>query len=713
MPQKNIDKILEKYKLKLKQELGEKRILRPVTSAEYKHFKQELLPKHLSWYEQLCNLSERFVKIQPDKEKEKTLKESIDICHLEITPAGATSFALIMPLFVILFGSLISLMLLDSFFFLFLSVIIGIILMYIFQKLPIFFANNWRLNASNQMVISVFYVVTYMRHTSNLENALNFAAEHLSGTLALDFKKVLWNIETGEYSTITESLDNYLETWRKWNMEFIEAFHLIESSLYEGSEDRRLNMLDKSLEVILDETYEKMLHYAQNLKSPITMLHMMGIVLPILGLVILPLVVSFVEGVKWYHLASLYNILLPLGVYYMGKNILSKRPTGYGDTDIAEEHPELKKYRKIIINLGFTEITIQPIIICVLVWLVLFIIGMSPVIIHYLNPEFDISIMDGTFRLLDYKESEVGAGYIGPFGLGAAILSLFVTISFALGIGLYYKLKSKKVINIRNKTKELENEFASALFQLGNRLGDGLPAEIAFAKVADVMHGTKSGEFFQIVDVNIKRLGMSVKEALFNSKIGAIVSFPSKLIMSSMKVLIEASKKGPKVASQALLNISEYIKEIHRVNERLIDLMSDVIASMKSQISFLTPVIAGIVIGITSMVTSILGSLGEQMTKIAQEGGGEISTMSGFFGQGIPTFHFQVIVGIYVVQIIFILTILVNGIENGSDKLNERYLLGVNMVRSVFFYSVVALFVMLIFNFVAAQIMGPISAAGI
>ena len=121
-------------------------------------------------------------------------------------------------------------------------------------------------------------------------------------------------------------------------MEFVEAMHLIEASLYEGSEDRRVDLLEKSLELILEETYEKMLHYAQNLKSPITMLHMLGIILPILGLVILPLVVSFVEVIQWYHLAALYNIVLPVVVYYMGKNILSKRPTGYGQGDARANH---------------------------------------------------------------------------------------------------------------------------------------------------------------------------------------------------------------------------------------------------------------------------------------------------------------------------------------------------------------------------------------
>jgi len=706
---KRIDNILEKYKEKLKEELGGK-VAKPISSTEYKQFKEEILPTHLSWYEKLCNLSESYIVIKPDKEKEQELKESIDVCHLGITPIGATSFALMAPLIIILFGSLLSLILFDSFFFVFFSVVIGFSLMFIFQKLPFFFANNWRLNASNQMVLSVFYVVTYMRHTSNLENALNFASEHLTGTLSLDFKKIVWDIETENYNTITESLDNYLESWRKWNMEFIEAFHLIESSLYEGSEERRLNLLDKSLEVMLDETYEKMLHYAQNLKSPITMLHMMGIVLPILGLVILPLIVSFVDTVRWYHLASIYNLILPVSVYYLGKNILSKRPTGYGDTDIAEEHPELKKYKNIIIDLGFTEIKIQPIIVCVILGLVLFIIGISPILIHSLNPGFDLEVMDGSFRLLDYKQSSIGEKDSGPFGLGAAVLSLFVTLSFAFSIGLYYKIRSKKVINIRNETKQLENEFSSALFQLGNRLGDGIPAEIAFTKVSETMQGTKAGEFFQTVTVNIRKLGMSVEEALFNPKIGAIASFPSKLIKSSMKVLVEASKKGPKVASQALLNVSQYIKEIHRVNERLTDLMSDVISSMKSQISFLTPVIAGIVIGITSMVTAILGSLGEQMQKFSSEAA--MGTLTGFFGQGIPTYYFQIIVGVYVVQIVYILTILVNGIENGSDKLNEKYLLGVNMIRATVLYCIIALVVMVIFNFVAAQIMGPISTIG-
>jgi len=337
-------------------------------------------------------------------------------------------------------------------------------------------------------------------------------------------------------------------------------------------------------------------------------------------------------------------------------------------------------------------------------------IGISPIILFALDfPDVGFGTEDPSstcgqkFCLLGYRESAVTHERIGPFGLGAAILSLSITLAFGLGFGIYYRLRSKNVIKIRERSKKLELEFASALFQLGNRLGDGLPTEIAVGKVANIMQGTISGSFFKLVSTNIRRLGMSVKKAIFDPVHGALVSFPSNLIESSMKVLIQSIKKGPVIAAQALTNISRYIKEIHGVNERLKDLMADIISSMNSQIMFLTPAISGIVIGITAMVTDILGKLGSQLQNVT--GAGQQAGLAGIFGEGIPTYYFQIIVGLYVVQITYILTILVNGIENGSDKLNERYLLGNNLIRSTIMYCLISAAVMILFSIVASSIL--------
>ncbi|HSU73088.1 MAG TPA: hypothetical protein VLJ21_04540 [Candidatus Binatia bacterium] len=701
--------LVKKYRQRLEQELGGTPMQRPATplsSREYQEFRQEAIPPHLGFYEKLCNGSEKILKLKVPPDKALPLQESIDICHLNITPSGVLSLAYLLPMIIMIFGALFSVAVFGSMFFTFFFIMMGILLIVGLQRAPTYLANNWRLKSSNQMVLCVFYVVTYMRHTSNLENAVGFAAEHLAPPLSLDLKKVLWDVETEKFESVKESLDIYLETWRKWNPEFIESFHLIEGSLYETAEARRLELLDKGLDVILQETYEKMLHYAHNLKSPITTLHMLGIILPVLGLVILPLVVSFIGTAKWYHIAMLYNVFLPIVVYYLGRNILSTRPTGYGDTDIAELNPELKKYRNVLFKINGKEIAVSPIVFAVLVGFVFAVLGFLPLILHQVAPSFDIDLFG--FKLQDYRTSnspDTPDLIIGPYGMLASVLSLAIPLALALAIGLYAKMQSKNVIKIRENSKKLEQEFASALFQLGNRLADGIPAEAAFGRVAEMMPDTVSGQFFTLVSTNIRKLGMGLREALYNPRTGALTYYPSTIIESSMKVLLESIRKGPVIAAQALQNVSRYIKEIHAVNERLRDLMAEIISDMKSQIAFLTPAISGIVIGITSMITTILGALSTQVTKLSAEGAGRVSTIASLFGDSIPTYYFQIVVGIYVVQIIYILTIIANSIENGADQLGERYAVGQNVVRSTLLYALIACIVMVIFNFIAVKIM--------
>lgn len=716
--------LLVKYKERIKSEFGEVGVSAdgagaiPISSREYSEFKSEIYPGHFSFYEKACNKAEAIFKLKVEAKQAEKLTKQIETCHLNCTPSGVIALSFLVPMIFIVFGSLISFAIFNLMFLVFFCIFFGMAMIFAFQKIPQFFADKWRIQASNQMVQSIFYLVTYMRHTSNLERAIAFAADHLDAPLSLDFRKMLWDLENGKYSSIRDSADTYLETWKEWNSDFVESFHLIESSLLEPSDDRRVSLLDKSLDVILDGTYEGMLRYAHNLKAPMTMLNMLGIILPILGLVILPLVVSFMSSsdtstlTMAIYISLLYNITLPIGVYYLGKTILSKRPSGYGGADPVKSHPGLKKYENVLIPLGKNfQFAVNPLYFAITLFAFLFIIGMSPIMLHAIDPGFEITNEDESIALMGYicppeYSSCEDTQLVGPYGLGASLLSLVVILAFGMSIGLFYSLRSKNVIAIRNRTKKLEEEFSSALFQLGNRLGDGLPAEIAFAKVAETMRGSTSGDFFNLAEKNIVKLGMGLEESLFDPKVGAVVSFPSKVIESSMKVLVESVKRGPLIAAQALLSMSRYMKEIHRVEERLKDLMAEVIGSMKAQVAFLTPAIAGIVVGITSMISTVLTKLSSQLSQFS--GGNETSGFGGLvtiFGIGIPTFHFQVIVGLYIVQLAYILTVLANGIENGVDKQGERYSLGKALTRSVGLYCFIAGTVIILFNLFAGVVL--------
>lgn len=690
---------------------------RNVFTKDYQTFKSEAVFFQNTLYERACKFAYSIVKLEPKKEEiKKQLHESIETAHLNITPGSSYTLAILVMFSFIFLGLFVGFVTYaigglenTQIFLSLLLFLFGVLLLVPLSNYPKILAQKHRLQASNQMVLCILYIVIYMRHTSNLEHAIKFAGEHIGNPLALDLRKVYWDVETNKFSTIQASLNNYLEGWKDYNLTFVESFHLIESSLYESKEERRIELLDKSLEVILEGTYDSMLHFAQEVRSPITMLHMLGVILPILGLIILPLIGSFL-GIGWFSLFLIYNIILPLVVFYYGYTILAKRPIGYNQTNLAEESPEYQKLRMFSIKMGESELLINPKHIAGFLIFIFLVLGFSPLILHFINPSFDI-LFSEAISLLDYRTTETGI-LVGPFGLGATLLGLLIPFGLGMGLGLYYSAKSKKLIKIRQETNKLENEFRGAIFQLANRLGGGMPSEMAFGKVAQNLHGTPTGKFFTIISMNMQQLGMNLKDAIFNEKNGAILFFPSSLIESTMKILVESAQKGPVIVSKGLSSIAQYLDRIYKVAERLKDLLAEITSSMKSQISFLTPLIAGIVVGIGSMIVSIIAILTTAIgnTDGEQAGsellGGGIGNLSGIFPLEnlISPFFLQLVIGLYVVEMVFVLSILSNSIENGVDKLNEEYTLGKNLYRSTILYVIIAAVTIVLFTILASAV---------
>jgi Flp pilus assembly protein TadB len=564
--------------------------------------------------------------------------------------------------------------------------------------LPQRLANSWRLKASSQMIPAILYIVIYMKHTSNLEKAIQFASEHLEGPLALDFKKVFYDVEIGKFSTIKSSMENYLETWRNYAPEFIESFHLIESSLFEPSESRRVQILEKSLQVILDGVYEKMLKYSREIRSPLTSIYMIGIVLPTLALAMLPLASTLLGGtLKAVHVFILFDLIVPFFVFYMTSEVLLKRPGGYGETSVLELNPDYNKFTSkkhwitaLIITLPILIIGLLPLILQ---------IGFISSSLHipsdFSFAQFGLEFF-GDAKLFEFKTLD--GITTGPFGPGAMILSLLIPLAIALFFSIAYTGKTKELIKSRDKTNKLEEEFTNSLFQLGNRIGDGIPAEIAFGRVAESTTGQTTSNFFALVNHNIQNVGMSLEEAIFNKRNGAIIYYPSNLIATSMKILVESVKKGLQIAARSLMSISDYVKNVQKINQRLRDLLAEVVSDMKSNMVFLAPLLAGIIVGLSSMITLILNKLqslagvaGSADTGIS--GFGSLTSIISIFdvNRMIPPYYIQIAIGIYLIEVVFILTGALVTVDSGKDALREKYDLSKNLKRGILLYVLTAL----------------------
>ena len=190
---KAVRDVLKKYEKKLAEssEFYEFEPSREAFSREYEIFREEALSNKITFYEGLCSKAEKIIKVRVKPEIRKELDDAMDIAHLNLTPEGANSFSVLFAIILSLLGVII---LIASFIkiklpFILLGIfliLIAVLLIKPVSKYPLRLANRWRLEAGNQMVPCILYMVMNMRHTSNLEHAIKFAGEHIGYPLSLD-----------------------------------------------------------------------------------------------------------------------------------------------------------------------------------------------------------------------------------------------------------------------------------------------------------------------------------------------------------------------------------------------------------------------------------------------------------------------------------------------------------------------------------------------
>jgi hypothetical protein len=173
-----------------------------------------------------------------------------------------------------------------------------------------------------------------------------------------------------------------------------------------------------------------------------------------------------------------------------------------------------------------------------------------------------------------------------------------------------------------------------------------------------------------------------------------------------MKVLIESSKKGLKIAAVSLMNISEYVKNIQKITTRLTDMLAEIISDMKSNMTFMAPLLSGIIIGLAAMITSILNKLN------LGELGGETAGIGKIIGdlfkttELIPPYYLQIAIGIYLIQVIFILTGTLVTINSGEDKLEKINKTGSNLKTGILLYFFTALLATMALFILSSVVLG-------
>jgi len=371
--------------------------------------------------------------------------------------------------------------------------------------------------------------------------------------------------------------------------------------------------------------------------------------------------------IKPVFLSIGYNIILPITVFWMMKNSLDKRPYSFHQPDISR-HPKFK-HEKIFNKLTFISafIPILPVFFSV------YMISLSQEIF--------------SFDLLAY--------------------SLLILCGVVGGIIFYCILSVIKKLKLREEVAKIESEFAEALFQLGTQLARGIPIERSLKNITPKIKDLKISKFFSIVLYNIETFGMTLEQAIFDEESGAINFYPSRIVGAVMKAITEISKRGMKAVSKAMVSISSYLKDVKSVEEDLKDVLSESTSNMEIQALLLAPLTSGIVVSMTAAMMQLMISFSHAVEKIqnfltgAGPGGAVGNTLFSSLinvNKMMPVQWFQLIVGIYMAEIVSMLAIFISVINNGEENLLKRYSIGKNLLIATVIYSVLTALIYLVFN---------------
>ncbi|MDO8428957.1 MAG: type II secretion system F family protein [Candidatus Diapherotrites archaeon] len=587
------------------------------------------------------------------------------------------------------------------------------------------------------------YLIMSLKLTPNLEKGLEFASKNGKGKISEDFKKILWDIQLGTYDTVAEALDELAYKWGKYSSEFKQALMMVRASILEETEAKRYALLDKTMENILASIKDKMEQYARDLSQPSIVLFYIGVLLPLILIIILPVGSAFTGSplAQPLVLILIYNVGIPLFAYFYALKVIRTRPPTYEPPIIQDNYPGLPKKWKM--KLGTTEMDVRFLVAIVFVLGIIFSVGLST---QGLPPKFLMpdqteqqivaadksyaEVLDRAGRTPDYFD-DTGTLYQQYVRQGLSeekaldkvkldraqffntaendvtpsLLVFGVIITFAICIYLFFHYSTVYKRKAQMEIMELESEFKDSLYVLASRLGESRPVEEALEHTRRFLPNLKISErvFGKTID-NIRMMSLPLEQAVFHPVYGSLVNVPSKIVQGGMKIMVDSVQLGVNVAAKTLISLSLQLENSEKVNKVMRDLVSEITNMMITMSTFIAPVVLGITTALQKVVMVTLASIiGSNISNEPQGSslnlppgvplGSDISSgVSGnflkpdAFGSMVTPLQFLLIVGFYVIELAVIMIFYVTKVQEDNDlmfKMNLAKFLPISMVAFV------------------------------
>jgi hypothetical protein len=375
------------------------------------------------------------------------------------------------------------------------------------------------------------------------------------------------------------------------------------------------------VDIVLSGTKRRMEGFAASLSGPTFVLFSLGILLPMMLGAMLPIASMGGLRLGTWETVALLDGVFPLATAAFAFNILGKRP-GTSSPPRVESSIPLARRRAILAASCAAGAVLVPL---------------------------------GALQF---------SGALGPGseGLGAILLLW----GAALPPGIYLSLTTRAQRAESARIRRLEEELPDALFQLGSRVGEGMPVETAMLKTAKTMKGTEVAGLFQKLSFALRLTRSPLSEVLFGRK-GILDGHPSRTVKASMRMVVESVRKDNLTAGQTIVGISQYLKDLQKLDAGIRLQLGSIMDTMRTTALFFAPLVMGITAALYVVLAGVTAGLGP---------GGSAPGLSTAIQQSIPAPAFTLIIGAYLLLTVVIIMAFTSGIRNGPDGAARRYEIG-------------------------------------
>ncbi len=575
---------------------------------------------------------------------------------VEFPYSSSAVIGLTLSIFTIfLFFTLVSLILKLSDFFTYFFVFSGIIVTLATYMYPVnIFYTQRMMSYNEEMLKAIMRISTYISMNSSMEYAIINTKDHLWGTLKTQFDDIVRQMQFRIKNTLGEIFEYYTPIWNKANPDFVKALRLVETAAMSADDDRR-KILDEVQETLIISYHTMGKRHAEELAGNAKTLVAIGVLFPIISLMLLPLVSVFMpQFLKTPLIAFVYDVLFPGFLLIMALNFSAKRIQV--DTIRLWESPMYKKPSVWILALGLMIVVAMSI----------------PTIVH-------LSFIDmETFAINEYAFE----GIVVCWLLGAG-LSVAITMLCYLYVKRYEKLW--------DEVDETERDMPHLLQTFSTYLTLNKSVESIIPEIIDdyKTHGFSKHpavKFFSKLMHDLKVSKKSIAE-LTHKVLPKIC--PSRKVSGILSQIISFTDVSTDSAAKAAKMVRKQTIAIYQLDDYIRTMLSDTVSLINITTAMLAPMLCAAAILMSMAIVKSLVYIGEVLKGITMGTVKELSLVH--VEQIIPPTVVEVIVSIYLVEMILVLSLFSSNIKIGNDHFQLIKTIGNNILVGFLIFSLILL----------------------